>query len=186
MEAIFCPICGQQTVKLEIDGRLRNTCSDRHFIQFATVAMSVGALVLKNDSVLLVKHNIPSKPWALPGGYLEQDESLANCVVREVQEETGLSIIPVGILALRQLVKEDRNEFYIIFLAECEANSVVINPNNDEILDARFVNLNELEAYNVTDFVKRIIFGYQREKPELLKEFMIANYNLKATMFGNL
>jgi 8-oxo-dGTP diphosphatase len=32
--------------------------------------------------------------WGLPGGVLELDESLAQCVVREVREETGLTVMP--------------------------------------------------------------------------------------------
>jgi 8-oxo-dGTP diphosphatase len=32
--------------------------------------------------------------WGLPGGVLELDESLPQCVVREVREETGLAVTP--------------------------------------------------------------------------------------------
>lgn len=32
--------------------------------------------------------------WGLPGGVLELDESLPECVVREVREETGLLVVP--------------------------------------------------------------------------------------------
>jgi 8-oxo-dGTP pyrophosphatase MutT (NUDIX family) len=38
--------------------------------------------------------------WGLPGGILELDESLPQCVVREVYEETGLRIEPTRLLGV--------------------------------------------------------------------------------------
>ena len=37
-----------------------------------------------------------SQGWLVPGGGLEPGESLAECAVREVAEETGLSISVLG------------------------------------------------------------------------------------------
>ena len=56
------------------------------------------ALVRYNDNagvdVLLIKRkNEPYKDcWALPGGFMEIDESLDSAVKREVMEETGIDI----------------------------------------------------------------------------------------------
>ena len=30
--------------------------------------------------------------WALPGGFMEMDETIEHCAVRELQEETGISV----------------------------------------------------------------------------------------------
>lgn len=55
-------------------------------------------------SVLLVKrgeHPYMNK-WALPGGFLRSDETLEECALRELKEETNLSaasIIPVGVFS---------------------------------------------------------------------------------------
>ncbi len=38
--------------------------------------------------------------WGLPGGVLELDESLPECAVREVREETGLEVEPVRLAGL--------------------------------------------------------------------------------------
>ena len=49
----------------------------------------------KNDelNVLLIKRaNDPYKgKWALPGGFLDMDETVEQCVHRELEEETGLT-----------------------------------------------------------------------------------------------
>lgn len=38
--------------------------------------------------------------WGLPGGLLELDETLAECAVREVREETGLTVEPIRLVGV--------------------------------------------------------------------------------------
>lgn len=49
-------------------------------------------LIIKKGKILLVKRN--HEPyfgfWAIPGGFVEQEETCEEAVVREVREETGL------------------------------------------------------------------------------------------------
>lgn len=44
--------------------------------------------------------------WFLPGGRLEQGESLADCARREVREEAGLDVEPLGLLYVDQLLSD--------------------------------------------------------------------------------
>lgn len=52
--------------------------------------------VVFNDrsEILLVKRgNDPFKGcWALPGGFMEMDETIEHCAVRELEEETGIVV----------------------------------------------------------------------------------------------
>lgn len=50
------------------------------------------AIVEKDGCLLLEKRTGPileSGKWALPGGFLDRDETVEECVIREVLEETG-------------------------------------------------------------------------------------------------
>ena len=58
-------------------------------------------LLLEQDQVLLVRaSSAVGEPgrWWLPGGGIDFGERPTDCVVREFQEETGLSVEPVGLL----------------------------------------------------------------------------------------
>ena len=45
--------------------------------------------------------------WSLPGGALELGESLADGVCREVREETGLVVRPLGVLEIFERIIRD-------------------------------------------------------------------------------
>jgi len=52
----------------------------------------VHALVEKDNSLLLVKRAgsiLESGKWSLPSGFLDRDETAAECALRELKEETG-------------------------------------------------------------------------------------------------
>ncbi len=61
-------------------------------------ALTVDAVVFrmeKNDlQVLLIRRKNPpfEKMWALPGGFVDMDETLEEAVVRELKEETGIEL----------------------------------------------------------------------------------------------
>jgi bifunctional NMN adenylyltransferase/nudix hydrolase len=75
-----------------IDTYKRRTQSGKYPIQFQTV----DSVAIYKGNVLLVKRR--SQPgrglWALPGGFLEVEETCQEGAVRELQEETGLRVKP--------------------------------------------------------------------------------------------
>ena len=69
-------------------------------IQFPKHIVAVGGIV-ENDhgDILLVKHR-DYKAWGFPGGQVENGENLIDAVIREIKEESGISIIVVRLIAI--------------------------------------------------------------------------------------
>jgi len=57
-----------------------------------SVATDVCIFTVLNDelSVVLIERSEPPHGWALPGGFLREDENLDDCARRETVEETGV------------------------------------------------------------------------------------------------
>lgn len=66
---------------------------------FPPTFVTVDAVVVQSGHVLLVKRrDMPGKGlWALPGGFLDQGETMLNGAIRELKEETKIKV-PVPVL----------------------------------------------------------------------------------------
>lgn len=56
-------------------------------------AVTTDIVVLRGDEILLIRraHAPFEGSWALPGGFLDEDETLEACAARELMEETGVT-----------------------------------------------------------------------------------------------
>lgn len=59
-------------------------------------------VVDEQERVLLVRHTYARRFLRIPGGGCKRNETLADCALREVREETGI-IVPAGVPALQLL-----------------------------------------------------------------------------------
>ncbi len=74
-----------------------------------TPLMCVGAVIVDEGRVLLVRRGKePLKGhWTLPGGLLEVGESLTEGVLREMREETGLTVEVLELIELLDRIHRD-------------------------------------------------------------------------------
>jgi 8-oxo-dGTP diphosphatase len=71
--------------------------------------VGVGALVWRDRQILLIRRGrAPSEgEWSIPGGGQELGETLFDAAIREVREETGVEVEPVGILTAVDSIERD-------------------------------------------------------------------------------
>ena len=102
-EAAFthCPRDGTLLVPTRIDGRDRPTCAICGFADFMHVQIGSNTLVERDGEVLLLRLNYGPRTgrWALPGGLVENDETLEEAAIRETKEESGFTVALDGLLA---------------------------------------------------------------------------------------
>lgn len=83
----------------EAFGRVRRVCPACGFIHFDDPKVAAVVFVEQAGRVLLVRRamNPERGKWALPAGYVDYGEDPQAAAIREVYEETGLSIAITGL-----------------------------------------------------------------------------------------
>jgi 8-oxo-dGTP diphosphatase len=107
----------------------------------------VGGLLYDDEGRLLLiqRGNEPGRGlWSVPGGRVEPGEDDAAALVREMQEETGLTVAPGPLVGSVQ-----RGPFAIADY-RCTLVSGTLRAG-DDALDARFVDRAALEALPLVD-----------------------------------
>lgn len=79
-----------------------------------------GKILLGHRSVKIVDTGGIYEPdsWTLPGGKQEYKESITECAIREVKEETGLNIIQPEIFNVSDDIQNDKHFVTIHFIAK--------------------------------------------------------------------
>ena len=135
----FCLLCGCALSKKQIDGQKRLACQKCGWVYYKNpLPVAVCAAKNKKGKILIVKRNL--KPginkWALPGGFVESDETPEVACLRELEEETGLK---GKIRRLIGLYIQKTKEYSSLLVVGYE---VVVSKSflslNDELKDAKF------------------------------------------------
>jgi 8-oxo-dGTP diphosphatase len=111
---------------------------------FNVQRVAVGAAAAMRDDrgrILLVRHSYGHLNWELPGGSAEPGETPERAAVREVREETGLTVVPEGIVAIYVETGHRLGEAMHI-VVRCRREPADAEPRiaSDEITDWRFVD----------------------------------------------
>ena len=109
--------------------------------------VGVGVFIKKEGKILVGerKGSHGAGTWALPGGHLEGGESFEECCIREVFEETGLTIKNISPVVFTNDIFHDEGLHYItlFFKGEYESGkAIVAEPRQCE--EWRWVSLNHI------------------------------------------
>jgi ADP-ribose pyrophosphatase YjhB (NUDIX family) len=90
IEFKFCPACGAHFSKIDNNLLVCRACDLHHYLN----PKATNAILLQNekDEYLFVRRSFePKKGWLdLPGGFLNQGETVEESLIREVLEELGI------------------------------------------------------------------------------------------------
>lgn len=115
---------------------------------------SVAGVVLREGKVLLARHTYGSGNGKLiiPGGYIQCGESPEQAVIREINEETGITVKPVSVLGIRF----NMHDWYVVFRAEYLSGTE--RSDGDENSEVLWIDAESaLSREDVPDLSKKLI-----------------------------
>jgi ADP-ribose pyrophosphatase YjhB (NUDIX family) len=131
--------------------------------------VGVGALILDGERILMAQRGKPPLLgwWSLPGGALETGELLADAVRREVREETGLEIEPLGVIEIFERIMRDdagaAEYHYVLIDYVCRVTGGTLEAG-DDVCRAEWVEREELKKLQITEGTLGVIEKAFRER----------------------
>ncbi len=115
----------------------------------------------KSGRCLLLKRSLSSKgnpgKWDLPGGKVDPGESFDQGLLREVTEETGLTISIQRVVGVAESESPTRKVVYLIFEGRQESGQVQLSSEHDEYV---WVNRRELSKMELADQFRAFAQAY--------------------------
>ena len=101
-------------------------------------------IALPGDRVVLVRRRHPPPGWALPGGFVDEGETLEAAAVHEAREETGLEVTLTDLLYVYSDPRRDprRHTLSAVFLGRAAGEPA----GGDDAAEARAVPWNGLPS----------------------------------------
>jgi len=130
--------------------------------------VAVGVVVFKGDEVLLVRRGKEPKAteWSIPGGAQKLGETVREAAVREVVEETSVTLKNIQPLEVVDFIDRDPDDYirhhYTLVDFVAEYNEGMLKAG-DDASEASWVPLDKLDTYDLwSETTKMIYTGKQR------------------------
>lgn len=143
----YCPFCSRELETKFEEEKERKWCPNCNWTYYPYVNCAVGAVIIKDHKVLLVKRNREPRlgEWVFPAGFIDYGEHPEETLVREVQEETGLKVVTYEIVNILQNPDDPRATGHFgIYYKVTETEGSISNNDTDENQDISWFNIGEL------------------------------------------
>ena len=134
--------------------------------------VGVGAVVVEEGKVVLVRRGAwPALgKWSIPGGAVDLGETVRDATIRETKEECGLEIElvddrPMDTSDVLILGEDKRFRYHYVLIQFLARPKRGILKGSNDVTDARWVPVAEVENYDLTDSV-RLFFRKHRNELE--------------------
>jgi len=107
------------------------------------MSLATCVAIFQDDQILLTKRE-DFEVWCLPGGGVEDNESLAQAAIREAKEETGLDVSLTKLIGTYSRPQNSRVIHSILFSATHIGGKLKPQPN--EVIDIRYFKRTELDG----------------------------------------
>ncbi|MGN1020454.1 MAG: 8-oxo-dGTP diphosphatase [Aristaeellaceae bacterium] len=91
------------------------------------------------------------KGVAFPGGHVEYGESFTRAVIREIQEETGLTIEHPRLVAVKDWMKDDGSRYVVLLYRASRYTGTLTSSGEGEVWWQRLDTLTELPLSSSMD-----------------------------------
>ena len=169
----LCPMCGSR--KIENHGNRKWLCPDCGFDLYNNVASAVGVVIYDrfNNVLFEVRAKDPRKGYyAVPGGFVDFNESAEEAAVRECREEIGVEVEGVKFLCTAPNTYEYKNIEY----KTCDIFFTVELPAKYENIDD-FIKTLKAEESEVQGFA-----AFRVESPEDIEKIPLAFESARITL----
>lgn len=132
------------------------------------IDVAVKGVILNENKVLIVKRSnhddFRSGTWECPGGKIEFGEDLETALIREIEEETGITVTVEKILYATTLKTSPIRQVVIItYLCRTENTNIVLSKEHSEYLWAKRGELKLLLAPEIIkDFERNDVFNLKK------------------------
>jgi len=103
------------------------------------------AVIFKGGKILIARRN---KKWEFPGGKLEENESLEECIEREIKEELEIEIDVVK----KFCVEREADIELHVFIARYKKGEIKLNFHNE----IRWIDAKDILNYDFLDADKKV------------------------------
>lgn len=146
--------------------------------QTKRMGMSVKCMIFCEGDILLLqkKDREGLSLWEFPGGGLEFGEDLHDAALREVREETELTVELLDVAGLWSYAR-NKLQFLtgVIFIAKTTDRNVILS---DEHTDFAWVKPSELHTYRLQDSLRQALdrIKTSNERGQELRQYFVETY----------